>query len=376
MDFEKYQAGEGGDWLNYANPQYHSRSAKEVVCEIWMELDIDWQIDPDNPRFLEKTIPIDITFHAKVLRYGNPQEEADEKYEEKTVTENLPVTVRITMDDYGGDVRPTFGFWSQPGADYAKSPSISGTFECSSDPCSNIQIDWKEPTSETDTTTPEEDPTSEVNASETVTDNPVTEPDSISPRSLNLSGTLFQGAVSAGAGFGLVEILKRLIGKTSMDQLTPKDLEKIKENMNQANTGSSESEDMINLPTEDRYQKRDRKKSRLSWKIWKKNFDDDVFYRKRSETKKWTPKQEQKAIRDAKPNWVNAYSEEFKSKRKGLWLNSTKFWDHYETLSDSQKFEVDSWKEWSDSWMRRHGAGKVGKLSDHSTAFTPGGSRA
>ena len=201
----------------------------------------------------------------------------------------------------------------------------------------------------------------------------------------NLSGTMIQGAVSAGAGFGFLEIYRRYFGKTSKGAITSSDLKMLREKMKQLppepeppNTGSVQGEDVLRLPTEDRFQKRDRKRSRLTYRLWKKKFDDDVFYRKRAETKKWTPEQEKKAIRDAKPNWVNAYIEEFKSKRKGIWVDSTKFWDHYKTLSDSQKFEVDTWGDWSRSWTRRHGAGTVGNLKDGRTAqfMATAGSRA
>ena len=179
MDYDRFQPGDGGDWLNYANPQWHSKSAKEVVCEVWMYIEIDWELDPEYPTFIEKIVPVDVTFHAKVLRYGNPQDEADEKYEEKTVTENLPVTISISMDNYSENVNPTFHFWGNPGADYASSPAISGVFQCSTDPCSAIQVEWNEPD---DSTSTEEEPISEVNTSESATDNPVIVPDSPPPQ--------------------------------------------------------------------------------------------------------------------------------------------------------------------------------------------------
>lgn len=144
MDFDKMQYGEGGDWLNYASPQWYSRSAKWVKCEAWMDFSIDESLNQDNPDFFEITLPVDVTFKADVIRYGYPEANAVEKHEVKTVTENLQVTFRASINHYGQDVYPSISYWSSPGADYASRPTLNGVYECSSNPCSNIQVKFKD----------------------------------------------------------------------------------------------------------------------------------------------------------------------------------------------------------------------------------------
>jgi hypothetical protein len=91
---------------------------------------------------------------------------------------------------------------------------------------------------------------------------------------------------------------------------------------------------------------------------------DDRHYSEWAKSKNWSPEQEDEAIKAAKPKWVNAYNEELVRKREGFWLNSTKYWDHYYTLPESEKKAVDAWKQWGKSWIRRHGPGNVGKMSE------------
>ena len=204
--------------------------------------------------------------------------------------------------------------------------------------------------------------------------NPLIIPD-VSTSILNLSGTLIQGAVSAGAGFGIVEMFRRFFGEKPRNPITSSDLRLLKEKMKdlppepeQLGTSASQGEDVLRLPTEDKYQKRDRRRSSIAYRRLKKQISDDGYYRQVAESKNWSPEQERAAIRAAKPSWVNAYSEELTSKREGIWLNSKKYWEHYKTLSDSEKAEVDNWKRWDASWIRRHGPGNVGKMSEGSAA--------
>ena len=184
----------------------------------------------------------------------------------------------------------------------------------------------------------------------------------------NIQGILLQGVISAGAGFGLLELIRRLLGKAPKGSKTALDLNRLKEQLEklpeQPETGSLESEDMIRLPSEDKYDKQAKRRSTLHYKLWKKKWDDDMFFERSRKQKGWTPEQEKQAIKDAKPKWINAYHEEFQSKRDGIWQDSKKFWDHYDTLSKSEKNAVDNWKRHEKSWTRRHGPGNVGKFSE------------
>jgi len=186
----------------------------------------------------------------------------------------------------------------------------------------------------------------------------------------NLSGTVIQGAVSAGAGFGFFEICRRYFGKTSKDAITSSDLKLLREKMKklppepeQPETGASHGEDVLRLPTEDKYQKRDRRRSSSIYKRRKKRLRADIYYRKRAETKKLTPEQESKEIDAAKPKWFKEYVE------KRIKLQRTKSYrELLKGLSESDKKIFENWQEWSASYMRRHGAGTVGNLKDGRTA--------
>ncbi len=144
MDPDKYQSDGSGGWINYARPYTYSRSATEVVCETWLDFPIDIELNPDSPNMAEKTFDVDVTYKARVKRYGNPPEKAVDKYEEKTATVRSSVTFRVSFNIYGGKVYPNIGFWSNAGADYSTEPSFSGSFECSDDPCSAITVEYQQ----------------------------------------------------------------------------------------------------------------------------------------------------------------------------------------------------------------------------------------
>lgn len=293
-----------------------------------------------------------------------------------------PLEVTESMRDEWRRVANEYGFEAEGGAEIDLQINLR-TFDVDgNDLVENVAFNYTYFTS-SDVSSGTESTGGETSTSETgSSSNPLVIPD-VSTGLPNLSGTLIQGAVSAGAGFGLVEMFRRVFGKTPRGSVSSTDLKLLREKMKMLppepeyqKSGSTESEDVLRLPTEDKYQKRDRRRSSVGYQRMKKNMMDDAHFRKWAESRNWTPEQEKEAIKAAKPKWVNAYSEEFNSKREGFWLNSNKFWDHYKTLSDAEKREVDTWKQWSSSWMRRHGAGNVGKISDpHSFGISPGGSR-
>ena len=297
-------------------------------------------------------------------------------------TETLQVT--DTMRNEWRRIANEYGFEAEGGAEIDLQINLRTYDVDGNDLVENVAFNYTYFTS-SDASSGTESTGGETSTSETgSSNNPIAIPD-ISTGIPNFSGTLIQGAVSAGAGFGLVEIFRRVFGKTPRGPVTSSDLKLLREKMKNLppepelqEMGASQGEDMLRLPTEDKYQKRDRRRSSVGYQRMKKRISDDAHFRKWAESRNWTPEQEKEAIRAAKPNWVNAYTEELKSKRKGFWLNSEKFWEHYETLSDSEKREVDTWKQWSDSWMRRHGAGNVGNLKDGKAAqfMATAGSRA
>jgi hypothetical protein len=97
-------------------------------------------------------------------------------------------------------------------------------------------------------------------------DNEASHSEESSSEGAGLSGILLQGTVSAGAGIGITELIKRLRGKPAKKPIPTSHISTLKEKMKQLppepeqpNTGSVQGEEVIRLPTEDKYQKRDLK---------------------------------------------------------------------------------------------------------------------
>jgi hypothetical protein len=166
------------------------------------------------------------------------------------------------------------------------------------------------------------------------------------------------------------------LDKSPKGPATFSDLTSLKEKMKQLppqpeqpQTGAVQSEEVMRLPTEDRYQKRDRRRSTLHYKIWKKKWDDDISFERARKTRKWTPKQEMEAIQAAKPKWYKEYQEEIIAAARArklirYKLSNKSYRELYDALPESEKNAFDSWNRWGDSWMRRHGAGNVGKMNE------------
>jgi len=167
----------------------------------------------------------------------------------------------------------------------------------------------------------------------------------------NIPGVMFQGIVTAGAGFGLIEFIRRVLGKRSGEKITKKDMElfkkRIKNLPEKSEMGSSQSEDVLELPKEDKYDIRDKKKSFLHNKIRRQKWKDDHNFEKARKQHGWTPKQEYNEMMKQYDSWIESGMKE-------------------------------SFRRWEKSWFRRHGPGKVGNFSDAPKVIhcTWGGSRA
>lgn len=169
----------------------------------------------------------------------------------------------------------------------------------------------------------------------------------------NISSVFFPGVISAGAGFGLAELIRRILGKKPGSNLSKKDIETFKKRIKnlsenpKKDVGNSHSEDVIELPKQDKYDIKDKKRSFLHNKIRRQKWKDDYNFEKARGQHGWTPKQEYNEMMKQYDSWIESGMRE-------------------------------SFRRWEKSWFRRHGPGKVGNFSDMPKVIhcTWGGSRA
>ena len=112
MDFDKHKT-QDGDWLHYASPQTYGRELISAVCDARVDIPVDFELKPDGYMMkFEENIDVDVTFHALVKRSGYPLENMVDKYEEKTSTVSIPITITGYVYGSGENVQVTFRIWT------------------------------------------------------------------------------------------------------------------------------------------------------------------------------------------------------------------------------------------------------------------------
>ena len=134
MDFDKYQFHEGS-WVHYAYPQTYGRGLVNAVCEAWVEIPIDFELTSDSYLMkFEEVIDVDVTFHALVKRYGYPPEKMVDKFEERTTTVSIPITITGYVYQSGENIQVTFRIWTFNSTGKLGQPQFSYSLECGN-PC-------------------------------------------------------------------------------------------------------------------------------------------------------------------------------------------------------------------------------------------------